>query len=133
MAPDEEGRAHVAGLRVARYSIRLLEDSPPPAVSATVQSFCLTFTHRRVAPPSYTLRSSLARYPSYPPLDHLLPRLQPVRREPPHREHQLATGDVLHPRRCPALPTRATRRARIARIASGSSTVVISPAVVVGA
>jgi hypothetical protein len=52
----------------------------------------------RVAPPSYTLRSSLATLPSVPALDCLLLRLQPVLREPPHREHQLAVGDdVLHP------------------------------------
>jgi hypothetical protein len=47
----------------------------------------------RVALLSYTLRSSLATLPSVPALDYLLLRLQPVLREPPHREHQLAVGD----------------------------------------
>jgi hypothetical protein len=44
--------------------------------SATVQSFCFTFNQRLVAPPSYTLRSSLGHVPLVPALDHLLPRVQ---------------------------------------------------------
>jgi hypothetical protein len=66
--------------------------------SATVQPFCFTFSQRVVAPPSYALASCLATYPLVPALDHLLPRLQAVRRQSVHREHQLAAGDdVLQP------------------------------------
>jgi hypothetical protein len=41
--------------------IRRRQPSP-----STAQSFCLTFNHRLVGPPSYTLASSFATQPSYP-------------------------------------------------------------------
>jgi len=66
--------------------------------SATVQSRCLTFSHRRVGPASYRLAC-----PSRPALrsrarDHLGPCLVAVQREPPHRRDQvLVVDDILQP------------------------------------
>jgi hypothetical protein len=39
--------------------------------SSTVHPFCFALTHRLVGPPSYTLASSFATYPSYPCSIHL--------------------------------------------------------------
>jgi hypothetical protein len=66
--------------------------------SSTVQSFCLTFSQRVVRPLSYTSPR--------PPdvaleagLEHLAPRHEAVRCQPPHREDPLSVRhDLLEPR-----------------------------------
>jgi hypothetical protein len=48
--------------------------------ASTVQLRCFTFSHRLVAPPAYALASSVGHVSLVPARDHLLPRLQAVRR-----------------------------------------------------
>jgi hypothetical protein len=90
-------RPEVAGARLSGSRLRHA-DPPPPAVLGDGPVLLLDFAPAPRRPALVGARLLLGDQALVAALYHLLPRLQPVRRQPPHGEQQLAARrDVLQP------------------------------------